>query len=1208
MEEQWQLLPELEYTDGVDSWNVRTSPDLDSFVLCVLQAGHPFTVLEQQGDWLQIRTENNVKGWSYRKFGARDVLVPLHEPEAAEAAEAADASRPETPVKAELTAGELLAQLGERRRSLSKASAEKAAPQEVVRRASEVQQTMCQLELCGIEQERLLAAESEEDLAAIQRAVEDLADDLHRNSSFKHSEFENPHKESCWLSTFFQSLWHSRVFHVLFDNLVRPLPSQGHGSADALRKTWDLYERGGPVPVQALVEAWGGGYGDCAEAFSRLQEDPSLQSLSELIASVPVPFGGPTLPPAALWSEVTQMGVEDAPLLALDLMLPPLSSAAILTLTLALVPRRKPLGEPDLGAAHHLVAMICYIEAFRHYVVFCRRQSDESCWLFFNDLPGVARGVRKEFFDWAAVAHECARFELRPKVLFYESADKAEEGMKVVSPSLRASIQAAAAAKVVQSRRLLWGLGACLVLLLALAMRLLEITRILVVGFECEELDTLRHRHDLSVECKSGTHMMWLVFSTAGLVIYGLGVPVSLFIALCRVRKQLFRSEVRKRFGFLYNGFELKYYYFESVYMFRKVMILLFFTAPTMYVRMVLMLFTSFGFILLHVYSGPFDNRSYLCLDRLEAMNLFALTATVSARLIFDLRKELSGEFFEEVVNHWTMNFALVLRPEGLASHWTDCTADPILGPIVARLSCAMTPSDTSSSSEEEGFEDIRNEDVEMMPRDIDGTCFSWRTFAAYAGPGWLMSLAYLDPGNLESDLQSGAYTGYSLLWVLLLCTIGGLILQILAARLAVVTGRDLAQTCRAGYPRPLSLLLWMMTELAIIAADIQEVVGTGIALKVLFGWPLWVGSLATGVDTFTFLLIHYLGKRFLEAFIFALISMLMICYLVNFFFMPPSASDFFSGFTFGCPDYATVQLVGTVGAVIMPHNLYLHSGICKQRVCDKGDQEHVRQANKYTAVDSAAALAISFLINAALVSTFATGFFSTTCAEASDGPFACVPGGDPSVSCTTGTGTVGQCGEIGLGQAGNSLHRLFGNHGDTGRRMFALGLLAAGQASTMTGTMAGQYVMEGFLEWRIPLFLRTLITRLLSLGPAVAVAVYTSTSPNLNNRVDQWINVLQSVQLPFALLPVLHFNSDSQLMGKFALRRRYRVVCWILALIVIAVNVFLVAQYAHSDSVFTRVAVALFFVVYLTLIGCTVWADVVKGYRFIVQSLSRTN
>lgn len=504
------------------------------------------------------------------------------------------------------------------------------------------------------------------------------------------------------------------------------------------------------------------------------------------------------------------------------------------------------------------------------------------------------------------------------------------------------------------------------------------------------------------------------------------------------------------------------------------------------------------------------------------------------------------------------------------------------------------------------------SEYAEMMPKDNAGVCFSWKSFAAYAGPGWLMSLAYLDPGNLESDLQSGAFTGYSLLWVLLLCTIAGLILQVLSARLAMVTGRDLAQTCRAEYPRPLSILLWIMTELAIIGADIQEVVGTGIALKVLFGWPLWVGSVATGADTFTFLMIHYLGKRFLEAFIFALIAVLLICYSINFAFMPPSAGPFLQGFLFECEDYAVLQLVGTVGAVIMPHNLYLHSGICKERTCNRSDPEHVQQANKYSAVDSAVALAVSFVINAALVSTFATGFFSTTCAGLENGPLACLPHSDltfegESITCVTGAGTQGTCGDIGLADAGDTLRRLFGGHGEIGRTMFALGLLAAGQASTMTGTMAGQFVMEGFLDWRIPLWLRTLITRLISLGPAVAIAVYTSHETNLNNQVDQWINVLQSVQLPFALLPVLHFNSDAQLMGKFRLTRFFRFICWMLALIVIAVNVYLIAQYAGTDRTGVRLLVkAIFFVAYGTLITCTIWGDLKQGLSFL-SSLIRS-
>ena len=248
-------------------------------------------------------------------------------------------------------------------------------------------------------------------------------------------------------------------------------------------------------------------------------------------------------------------------------------------------------------------------------------------------------------------------------------------------------------------------------------------------------------------------------------------------------------------------------------------------------------------------------------------------------------------------------------------------------------------------------------------------------------------------------------------------------------------------------------------------------------------------------------------------------------------------------------------------------------------------------------------------MINAALVSTFATGFFDVDCARAEGGPLACLPGtgrcpNEKCDACTSAAGSPGSCEEIGLAEAGDSLRLVFGllGHGELGRTMFALGLLAAGQASTMTGTMAGQFVMEGFLEWRIPIWLRTLITRLISLGPAVAVAVLTSSSPNLNNRVDQWINVLQSVQLPFALLPVLHFNSDKALMGDFVLAHRYQMLCWFLAAIVITVNVYLVAQFMQGGSFSVQVLTMLFFVMYAVLILFTISADLKRVYVFLAH------
>jgi len=488
--------------------------------------------------------------------------------------------------------------------------------------------------------------------------------------------------------------------------------------------------------------------------------------------------------------------------------------------------------------------------------------------------------------------------------------------------------------------------------------------------------------------------------------------------------------------------------------------------------------------------------------------------------------------------------------------------------------------------------------DAEMMPKDPEGTCFSCKTFVAYAGPGWLMSLAYLDPGNLESDLQSGAYTGYNLIWVLFLCTGAGLILQVLAARLGTVTGLNLAQNCRAGYSRKTSLTIWVMTELAIIGSDMQEVVGSAIALKTLFGWPLWVGTLFTGCDTFTFMAIHYFGKRVLELFIFTLVMLMMVCFFTNFAFMPPPFSDLISGFAFSCPDYAALQLVGTVGAVIMPHNIYLHSALVQSRVVNREDRTHIRQANKYNLVDASFALFISFFVNAALLASFANGFFVKDCAVRAGGPFACVPSpsGDACsgnvCDCTTAEGIKGTCGEIGLDQGGESLVLLLKNNGRLGEQLFALGVLAAGQASTMTGTFAGQYVMEGFLDLKVPIWLRTLFTRTIALGPAVVIAFLTSENANLNNTVSQWLNILQSVQLPFALLPVLHFTSDPTIMGAFVLKKRWQVICWLLALTVISVNIYLVIDKLKDAPAWAWILACAFFLAYLSFIFVIIRSD----------------
>lgn len=463
------------------------------------------------------------------------------------------------------------------------------------------------------------------------------------------------------------------------------------------------------------------------------------------------------------------------------------------------------------------------------------------------------------------------------------------------------------------------------------------------------------------------------------------------------------------------------------------------------------------------------------------------------------------------------------------------------------------------------------------------------------------MSLAYLDPGNLESDLQNGAYTGYTLLWTLFLCTLVGLIFQILAARLGAVSGKNLAEACRIGYPKNLSRIMWLMTEVAIIGSDVQEVVGTATAFNILFGWPLWAGTLLTGLDTFTFMAIHYFGKRILEVSIFLLILVMMGCFFTNFAFLPPSFHDLASGFAFQCPSYAVLELVATVGAVIMPHNIYLHSALVQSKAVDRANPTHLKQANKYNLADSVGALFISFLINAALVASFANGFFNEECAQMRGGPRACLPGsacsGASCVPCKAGNGLDGVCTEIGLNQGGDALQALLRNNGRMGEKMFAIGLLAAGQASTLTGAYAGQYVLEGFFELRMPIWLRTLVTRSIALGPAIAVALLTANNEALNSSVNQSLNVLQSVVLPFALIPILHFASDPDFMGNFALKKRLQGVCWILAVLVVIVNFYLVFSLLIGAAWWIWVLAVIFTIVYGVLISFLI-CERIKLYR----------
>ncbi|KAJ1909204.1 hypothetical protein IWQ60_011295 [Tieghemiomyces parasiticus] len=446
---------------------------------------------------------------------------------------------------------------------------------------------------------------------------------------------------------------------------------------------------------------------------------------------------------------------------------------------------------------------------------------------------------------------------------------------------------------------------------------------------------------------------------------------------------------------------------------------------------------------------------------------------------------------------------------------------------------------------------------------------FSWRKLWRYAGPGWLMAVAYLDPGNLESDLQSGAVAGYGLIWLLLWSHVVGFVIQCLAAKLGVVTGRHLAEHANAGYPRLASRLLWFVAEIAIIGSDIQEIIGTAVALRILLNLPLWAGVLITAVDSFLFLLLQARGVRWLEAFFVALIATMAGCFWVEMFLSHPPVLSVLRGLAVpGVPAGSVTQAVGMVGAVIMPHNIFLHSALVMSRKIDRSPAAAhggIREANFYFRIESAVALALSFLINMAIMVVFARVFYDPT------QPDRALPG---------------------LYDAADVLQRALGSRG--ARYLWAVGLLAAGQTSTMTGTMAGQYVMEGFWQWRVRPWQRVAITRSIALVPSLAVALLAT---GRFDSVGEILNVLQSIQLPFALVPVLKFTSHPHVVGVFANGRFVRLVAGALTLVVLGFNAFLLVDFTGglADAAGTPPAVA--YVVlgvsaipYLAFIGFLAW------------------
>ncbi|MBM7563729.1 manganese transport protein [Paenibacillus sacheonensis] len=408
----------------------------------------------------------------------------------------------------------------------------------------------------------------------------------------------------------------------------------------------------------------------------------------------------------------------------------------------------------------------------------------------------------------------------------------------------------------------------------------------------------------------------------------------------------------------------------------------------------------------------------------------------------------------------------------------------------------------------------------------------SWfRKFLAFAGPGYLVAVGYMDPGNWATDLAGGSKFGYSLLAVILLSNLMAILLQALAGKLGIVTGRDLAQACKDHYSKPVAMGLWVLCELAIAACDLAEVIGSAIALNLLFGIPLVAGVILTVLDVLLVLLLQNKGFRFIESLVIVLIVTIGGCFLIEMFWSQPAMGEVMQGFI---PTGQIVSdptmlyiAIGILGATVMPHNLYLHSSIVQTRQYDQTELGK-RQAIKYATWDSTIALFFALFINAAILIIAASTFHTsghTDVAEIQDAYHLLSPM---------------------LGTAAASV-------------LFGVALLASGQNSTLTGTLAGQIVMEGFLNLRLKPWLRRLITRMIAVVPAVIVTWLYGAKGTTDLLILS--QVILSLQLSFAVIPLVKFTSDKKKMGVFANKMWMKILAWFVAVVIAGLNIYLLYQ-----------------------------------------------
>ncbi|WP_454692676.1 Nramp family divalent metal transporter [Achromobacter aloeverae] len=400
-----------------------------------------------------------------------------------------------------------------------------------------------------------------------------------------------------------------------------------------------------------------------------------------------------------------------------------------------------------------------------------------------------------------------------------------------------------------------------------------------------------------------------------------------------------------------------------------------------------------------------------------------------------------------------------------------------------------------------------------------------WRRLLAFLGPGYMVSVGYMDPGNWATDLAGGSRFGYLLLSVILLSNLMAILLQALAARLGIATGMDLAQACRARYPRSINLTLWALCEIAIIACDLAEVIGTAIALNLLFGIPLTLGAILTALDVFVVLLLMQRGFRWLEAFVIALLLIIFICFGVQIVLAQPDMKELLSGFIpqarIVTDPVALYIAIGIIGATVMPHNLYLHSSIVQTRDYPRTEAGR-REGLRWAVTDSTLALMLALFVNAAILITAAAVFHKAGHTEVEE-----------------------------IEQAYHLLSPMLGV--GIASLLFAIALLASGVNSTVTATLAGQIVMEGFLNLRIPDWARRLLTRGVAIVPVIVVTSLYGESGTAKLLV--FSQVVLSMQLPFAVIPLVRFVSDRKLMGPFATGRKVTIAAWTIAAVIVVLN-----------------------------------------------------